>query len=265
MANKLIKTDLDFEDVSRIKNLPDAVDPQEPATLAQLNAVKEGLAWKDDVRAASTANINLASPGANIDDVAMSNGESFLAKDQTDESENGLYIWNGAAVPATRRDDASTGAELTAAVVSVSEGTANANTTWRQTQIVATIDTDDVIWTTFGANIPDASETVKGKIEIADQTEVDAGTDDTKAVTPLKLATYAGLTKKFSATIGDNSNTQIDVTHNLGTVDTLVRVRNAGGNKDEVICEVRDLDTNNTRLIFTDAPATNALRVTIMG
>lgn len=265
MATKLIKTDLDFEGDSRILNLPDAVDPQEPATLAQLDSVKEGLNWKDDVRVASTANINLASPGANIDSVAMVAGQSFLAKDQTAPEENGFYIWNGAAVPATRRDDADTAESLTAAVVTVAEGTVNEGTTWRQTQIVAVLDTDDVIFTTFGSSVPDASETVKGKIEIADQTETDAGTDDVRAITPLKLKTASFLTRKFSATIGDNSNTQIDVTHNLGTIDTAVRVRNVGGNKDEVICEVRDLDTNNTRLIFNDAPTTNQLRVTIIG
>jgi len=38
-----------------------------------------------------------------------------------------------------------------------------------------------------GASVPDASETVKGIIEIADSTESAAGTDDLKAMTPLKV------------------------------------------------------------------------------
>jgi hypothetical protein len=37
-------------------------------------------------------------------------------------------------------------------------------------------------------NIPDSDETTKGIIEISTQVEVDAGTDDTKAITPDKLA-----------------------------------------------------------------------------
>jgi hypothetical protein len=37
-----------------------------------------------------------------------------------------------------------------------------------------------------GVTIPDSSETVKGKIEIATQAEMDTGTDDVRAVTPLK-------------------------------------------------------------------------------
>lgn len=37
---------------------------------------------------------------------------------------------------------------------------------------------------------PDATETVKGIAEIATQTETNTGTDDTRFVTPLKLATF---------------------------------------------------------------------------
>jgi len=38
--------------------------------------------------------------------------------------------------------------------------------------------------------VPDATYAVKGKLEIATQAEVDAGTDDTRAVTPLTLSNY---------------------------------------------------------------------------
>lgn len=41
-----------------------------------------------------------------------------------------------------------------------------------------------------GGTVPDASETVKGILEIATQGETDTGTDDLKAVTPLKLAAH---------------------------------------------------------------------------
>jgi len=63
---------------------------------------------------------------------------------------------------------------------------------------------DDANWLIMESNRDQATEDVKGVAEIATQTEVDTGTDDTKIVTPLKLATYvsdnstvagAGLTK----------------------------------------------------------------------
>lgn len=58
-------------------------------------------------------NIVLAAPGAVINGVTMAAGYSFLATSQTDPTENGIYDWNGAAVPATRRADANTSAEVT--------------------------------------------------------------------------------------------------------------------------------------------------------
>ena len=48
-----------------------------------------------------------------------------------------------------------------------------------------------VVETPAAATIPDASETVKGKVELADQSEVTAGTDTTRVVTP---ATLKGVT-----------------------------------------------------------------------
>lgn len=39
-----------------------------------------------------------------------------------------------------------------------------------------------------GGSVPDASETVKGILELADQTEADAGLDDLRAMTALKVA-----------------------------------------------------------------------------
>ena len=45
-------------------------------------------------------------------------------------------------------------------------------------------------WQNIAVFVPDATETIKGKAQIATQTEVDTGTNDTDIVTPLKLKTY---------------------------------------------------------------------------
>lgn len=97
------------------------------------NLIKGG-DYKDSVRVASTAAINLAAPGANIDGVAMVAGDRFLEKNHGTASSRGIYIWNGAAVAATRALDADTGAELNSGVIiPVEEGTANADTNWQLT------------------------------------------------------------------------------------------------------------------------------------
>lgn len=90
--------------------------------------------YKASVRVASTAAINLAAPGANIDGVAMVAGDRFLEKDNATLADRGIYIWNGAAVPATRALDADNGAEFNGgAIIPVEEGTVNADTNWQLT------------------------------------------------------------------------------------------------------------------------------------
>jgi hypothetical protein len=264
MARKVL-ADLDFGSVARITNLPDAQAAQEPATLGQLNAVKENLAWKDDVRVASTANVNIASPGATIDGIALSNGDRVLLKDQTTASENGIYIWNGATVPMTRAMDAQAGADFNSAVVGVDEGTVNGGSTWRQTQTGINVGTTAILWTSFGSATPDATTSTKGKAQLATQADVDAGADTTKIVTPATLSNWAGRLRKAAATIGDGSATQIDVSHNLNTRDVHVEIRYNSGNYDFVDCAVSLPDANTARLNFAAAPAANSLRVIVIG
>lgn len=87
--------------------------------------------YKASVRVASTAAINLAAPGATIDGVTMAVGDRFLEKDNATASARGIYIWNGAAVAATRATDADGAGELTSgSIVAVEEGDANGDSLW---------------------------------------------------------------------------------------------------------------------------------------
>ena len=259
-----VNTVLDFGGARRITNLAAAAASGEPVTLEQMNAAIEGIAWKDSVRVASVANLTINSPGATIDGVTMSTSDRVLLKNQSTQTENGIYIWNGAAVPMTRALDGSTFAELEGAVVNVEEGT-NAGTQWRQTQVNGSIGANNIIWTAFGTSAPAATETTAGIAEVATQAETDAGTDDTRMVTPLKLATYSGRAKRASTTIGDGAATSIVFTHNLNTEDAIVMVHETGGSKRNVICEIQYTSVNSVTLVFDSAPALNSLRVTAMG
>lgn len=257
-------SDLDFANVARILNLPDAVSAQQPVTLAQLQAQIEGLAWKENVRVAASTNVTVASPGANIDGIAMAANDRVLLRGQTTQSQNGIYIWNGAATPMTRALDASTFLELESAVVTVDEGT-DAGATFRQTQVNGVIDTNNVIFTSFGTSAPAASETTAGTAELATQAETDAGTDDLRIVTPLKLANWSGRKLKFAQNIGDGSATSIPVTHNLNTRDVQVQVYRNSGNFDTVGVEVQRTSVNALAIVFASAPAANAYRVVVVG
>jgi hypothetical protein len=255
---------VDFLGVSRIQNLPDAASAQEPVTLAQLNAAIENIAWKDDVVVRTSSNINLAAPGATLDGVTMSASQRFLADGQTTASEKGIYIWNGSAVPATRAPDMSVSAEFNSAIVPVKTGT-SAGTQWRQTAVDPTVGTTAIVFTPFLSSSPSASETTSGIAEIATQAETDAGTDDLRMVTPLKLASSSNRKLKFEADIGDGSATQYDVTHNFNTRAVRVTVYRNSGNFDDIGVDVGRPTVNSVRITFGTAPTTNQFHVVVLG
>jgi hypothetical protein len=256
--------DLDLLNSSRILNVPDAVDPQEPATLAQLRSFVEGLAWKDSVRVKTQGNINLAAPGATIDGISMAPGDRVLVASQSAGAQNGIYVWTGSATPATRAMDASTFPELEAAVVTVEEGT-DAGTQWRQTEVNGTIDSSNISFTNFASVVPLASETTAGRVELATQAETDTGSDDQRAITPLKLSTWSGRTKRYTADIGDGSATSFTLTHNLNTRALNVTVYRNSGNYDEIECEVRHTSTSALTLLFTAPPISNQFTAVVAG
>jgi hypothetical protein len=113
------------------------------------------MTWKEWVRVASTANINLASPGASIDGISLAAGDRFLAKDQTAGAQNGPYVWNGAAVPVTRAYDMDTAEEVIGAVIEVIAGTVNAGKVFRNTNTATpTLGTSALTFAEFGAGTP---------------------------------------------------------------------------------------------------------------
>lgn len=257
-----VQRTLDFGGVRKITNLPDGTNPQDAATVAQLNAAVEGIAWKDSVRVSTQANLTIASPGAAIDGITMSANDRVLVRAQTLGQENGIYIWNGAAIPMTRSLDTSTANELEQAVTSVEEGT-NAGTSYRQTVVNATLGTTPLTWSVFGQAASAASESSAGIVELATQGETDTGTDDLRALTPLKLASSVFASKKHVANVGDGSATSIAITHNLNTRDVDVTVYRNSGNYDEVLVEIQRTSVNSVTLIFDTAPAAAAYRVKV--
>ena len=263
--SKPVLTDLDFTSASRILNLLDPTLAQHPATKAYVDSAVEGLAWKDSVRVASTATITLSGPGASIDGITMAVNDRFLAKDQASAFQNGIYVWNGAAVPATRAADMNTAAEVEQAITTVEEGT-SAGATFRQTAVNVTLDTTNLAWASFGTAAAAASETLAGVAELATQAETDAGVDDLRIVTPLKLKTSKLFAKIFSQSIGDASATTFNIDHNLNTRDCQVSVYKNSGNYDEVIVDITRPTVNRVTVSgFPTAPGASAYRVTVLG
>ena len=113
----------------------------------------KNLPWKEVIVAASTGNLDLASMPANVDGVALSSGDRFLAKDQATASQNGIYVFAGAAAAATRATDADTTDELNRAVVGVILGTVNTKTTWEQCTANPNVGVSDIVWDPAGTDL----------------------------------------------------------------------------------------------------------------
>ena len=97
-------------------------------TKEYVDAVKVGLDFKDSVRVASTANVTVSGPGTAIDGITLSSGDRVLLKNQSTASQNGIYVFNGAASALTRATDADSSTEVTSGMfVFVEEGTVNAD------------------------------------------------------------------------------------------------------------------------------------------
>lgn len=108
----------------------DAASALQAVSLQQLQAIAASLGKRGRVRVCSTANVNLAAPGATINGVTMVSGDTVLLKDQTTGSQNGVYVWNGASSLATRSTEFDTWVEFPGALISVYEGTVNPDTLW---------------------------------------------------------------------------------------------------------------------------------------
>ena len=253
-------SDLDMQSINRIINMPAAVAAGQPVAFEQLQSLLEGLAFKDNARVSTQANINLASPGASVDAVAMAPNDRVVVRAQTVVTENGLYQWVAAASPMVRTADANLFDELESAVVTVDEGT-DAGKSFRQTQVNGVIGTTSVIWVSFGTGATQATEAISGIAAIATQVQTDAGTDDLRFITALKLKTSIFANRGFTVLFGDGTGTQFDLTHLLGAEVMVMVYEVATGEYADV--RIRRVDANTSRINATPAPTSNSMRAVI--
>jgi hypothetical protein len=112
--------------------------------------VGSGVYWKEPARVASTANVNISNPGTDtFDGVQIASGDRIVLKDQSSQSENGVYDFNGSSSALTRSSDANSADELNGLAIFVKEGSANADQGYVQTSEIANLGSDNVVFAQF--------------------------------------------------------------------------------------------------------------------
>lgn len=121
---------------------------------AALANIQVGMDFKEHVDIVAAANVNIASPGANINGRAMVVGDRVLLPAQTTTSQRGLWVWNGAASAMTRPADSptgNTGAVVAGTIVEGYDGTTRTlymqTATGTGTNGAIIVDTDAQTWT----------------------------------------------------------------------------------------------------------------------
>jgi hypothetical protein len=231
----------------RLQNLGTGQAPTDAVNVAQLQSALAGLSWHGAARAASTGNVNVASPGAAIDGVTLVAGNRVLLKNQTAAAENGIYVWNGAAAAMTRAADGVTGSLNAGAAFYVDEGTVNADTAWTvSTDDPITVGTSAIAFGKFGAGIAYTAGT--GLVLSGTRFDVDTSV----------------IARKYSTNVGDGASTTITVSHNLGTPDVIAQLylQSTG---ETVETDTLRTSANAVAFTFASAPAAGAYRAVITG
>lgn len=219
---------------------------------------------KGTARVVALSNINIASPGATIDGVTLANGNVVLLAAQSTASQNGLYVFNGAASALTRATNADISAEVRSGLfVFVSEGTVGGSNGYTlTTPDPITLGTTSLTFTqTSGAGQITAGNglTKTGNVlDVGSGTGITVGTDSI-AIDP------AVVPRKYTQTIGDGTTTTITVTHNLNSLAPMWTCALVASPFTDVIPTVAHPTANTSTFTFATAPTANQYRVNLVG
>jgi hypothetical protein len=220
------------------------------AVQTEIDSAVEGRNWGVACRVASTTNGTLSTAFANgqtVDGVALVTGDRILLKDQSTDTENGTYTVNASGAP-TR---AGTNVELANHAYMIEEGSTNADTSWVCTNDSITYGTTSISFNQNGSGtVPDASTTVKGKVELATAAETEAKTDTTRAIPPSGLVRFGLMYSAdflIAAWVGASAPYTITVansTHNCGDSKKLMVQTFEDGTPNQMcLCDTTVSDT----------------------
>jgi len=273
----------------RQTNVGAPLNPTDGARLVDIETARAGIDSKPSVRARSSTNVTVSSPGSTIDGVTAAVGDRYLLTAQTTTTENDIWVYNGSAVAMTRSADTLNANSF----VFVEEGT-SADQQWvLTTNNPITRGTTALVWTQFGAggggsytgtanritvtaNAIDIASTYVGQSSITTLGTITTGVwtgtaiavanGGTGATTAAAARTNLGVAQRgFAADLGAlTAGVDLTVTHNLGTDDVIIQVKEIAAPKKVVEIDFATPTVNTVTVRSDIAVAANALRIAIL-
>lgn len=244
-------------------------------TKQYVDAIAEGLHVHASVQAATTANIvDLANPPASIDGVTLTDGIRVIVKDQSDNTENGIYRYDLATTALVRSSDFNSSAEIQGGdFVFVTGGATYDNTGWVQTATVNTIGTDPIVWEQFsgagtylagnGLDLDGNSFSIDTSVTI-DVNSIQTLTNKTLTSPTITNPTVSGLYLSDNNIVieGTTDSFETTLTFTDPTADRNITFKNESG----TVALTSDIDAlttsdieEGTNLYFTDERAQDAV------
>lgn len=222
---------------------------------------------KGNARAAATVNVNIAAPGAVVDGVTLSltpTPDIVLLPAQTIGSQNGLYVFNGAASPMTRATNADISAEVTSGLfVFVVEGTVNASAGFTLVTPGPIVLGTTVLTFTQTSGAGQITSGL-GLTKVGNVLNVGAGVGI--LINPDDVAIDTAIVaRKYQQTIGDGTSTSITVTHTCNNLAPGWACVLVAAPFTSVIPTVTNPSAFTAVFTFGFAPTANQYRVTITG
>jgi len=267
----------------KLTNVTDGSSASDAATKGQLDSavagLQTGMQMKGAVEVASSSNVVLATPGATIDGVTMSNPMTVLLAGQTVATQNGPYLWTGAAVPLVRATNWDTSAEaVLGSYWVVKQGT--------QADTFAVLTNDTAI--TLGTSSPAFVFRGAASVTLTPGNGIDISGTAISAkpvsggyitnggsgfdVDVAKITRYkSGIIPTSTTGIVSVSGANITINHGLANSAPLVVIRAYSSplapytQGQEVAFDVVASDANNVTLTLPANPASNNWAYTVMG